>query len=291
MHCLIFSTPCSLISNASCIWFCYSHPGWHRQTSHFVLYLSLPMTFMCAFVGTLQVSSKNFSWSRKEKLSVSVRQTVFSSWRRSSRGNSQMMTAIVKGQISPCGFASDCMFISFWSGRDSKPLSHSPHSPNSWSSACHWNRLRDDPGDRGKVAVCHITSVLVEKTSFAAVLCHWLTSFFLWFVLLCSGWTHGLRCHISPIKKSKSIALPRMVVWAYFDQARWRPQHKKVFFLVKNCIQISSYSMQGYREAYNGINWGHYEDIWTSRQVITELTYCRDTQPYIFTFTSTGYLA
>lgn len=167
MRYLIFlSTPCTLISNASCIWFCYSHPGWHGQTSHFLLYLSLPMTFMCSFVGTLQVSSKNFSWSRKEKLSGFC-QTVFSSWRRSSRGNSQMMTAIVKGQISPCGFASDCMFISFWSGRDSKPLSHSPHSPNSWSSACHWNRLRDDPGDRGKVAVCHITSVLVEKTSFA----------------------------------------------------------------------------------------------------------------------------
>lgn len=185
------------------------------------------MTFMCSFVGTLQVSSKNFSWSRKEKLSGFC-QTVFSSWRRNSRGNSQMMTAIVKGQISPCGFASDCMFISFWSGRDSKPLSHSPHSPNSWSSACHWNRLRDDPGDRGKVAVCHITSVLVEKTSFAIFLCHWLTSYFLWFVLLCNGWTHGPRCHISPIKRSKSIALPfifntssssSMVVWAYFGQS------------------------------------------------------------------------
>lgn len=119
-------------------------------------------------------------------------QRAFSSWRRSSRGNSQMMTAIVKGQISPCGFASDCMFISFWSGRDSKPLSRSPHSPNSWSSACHWNRLRADPGDRGKVAVCHPTSVLERKISFAvfffALQCHWLTSYFLWFVLLYSSW-------------------------------------------------------------------------------------------------------
>lgn len=132
--------------------------------------------FLC---GALQVSSaKLFLKQRGETFRFC--QKAFSSWRRSSRGNSQMMTAIVKGQISPCGFASDCMFISFWSGRDSKPLSRSPHSPNSWSSACHWNRLIADPGDRGKVAVCHPTSVLARKTSSAVFFFilqrDWLTS-------------------------------------------------------------------------------------------------------------------
>lgn len=98
--------------------------------------------------GTASFHQKLFLKQKRETFRFCQR--ALSSWRRSSRGNSQMMTAIVKGQISPCGFASDCMFISFWSGRDSKPLSCSPHSPNTWSSACHWNRLRADPGDRGK---------------------------------------------------------------------------------------------------------------------------------------------
>lgn len=119
---------------------------------------------LCA--GRREFPPKLFLKQKKRNFPGSARKA-FSSWRRSSRGNSQMMTAIVKGQISPCGFASDCMFISFWSGRDSKPLSRSPHSPNSWSSACHWNRLMADPGDRGKVAVCHPTSVLAKKTSSA----------------------------------------------------------------------------------------------------------------------------
>lgn len=121
----------------------------------FSLCCSSSVTFMYSFVGTLGVSSINFSWSRNEKLSIFFCQRVFSSWQWSSWGKSQTMTAIVKGQISPCGFASDCMFISFWSIEDSKPLSHSPHSLNGWSSACHWNRLRADPEDMEKVAVCH----------------------------------------------------------------------------------------------------------------------------------------
>lgn len=53
-----------------CVWFCYSHPGWHLQTSFFTLLLLLLPTFMCSFVGTLWVSSLNFSWSRNEKLSI-----------------------------------------------------------------------------------------------------------------------------------------------------------------------------------------------------------------------------
>lgn len=156
--------PCSLISCPPCIWFCYSHPGWHLLTSHFC-FTPFSTTFMCSFVGRCKFPPKLFPKQKRETFRFC--QKAFSSWRRSSRGNSQMMTAIVKGQISPCGFASDCMFISFWSGRDSKPLSRSPHSPNSWSSACHWNRLIADPGDRGKVAVCHPTSVLARRTSSA----------------------------------------------------------------------------------------------------------------------------
>lgn len=169
--------PCSLISRPPCIWFRYSHPGWHLLTSHFCL-TPISMTFMCSFVGRCKFPPKLFLKQKGETFRFC--QKAFSSWRRSRRGNSQMMTAIVKGQISPCGFASDCMFISFWSGRDSKPLSRSPHSPNSWSSACHWNRLIADPGDRGKVAVCHPTSVLARKTSSAVFFFFlqrdWLTS-------------------------------------------------------------------------------------------------------------------
>lgn len=168
----------------------------------------LPTTFMWCFVGHCKFPPKLFL--KQKRGTFRFCQRAFSSWRRSSRGNSQMMTAIVKGQISPCGFASDCMFISFWSGRDSKPLSRSPHSPNSWSSACHWNRLRADPGDRGKVAVCHPTSVLERKISFAVF------SFFLSMSLtdqlpytVCSTvqWlmnTHKLCCQLINIFHSKS---------------------------------------------------------------------------------------
>lgn len=148
----------------------------------FLLYPPSVRLSCVPFVGRFKFPPKLFLKQRRETFRFC--QKAFSSWRRSSRGNSQMMTAIVKGQISPCGFASDCMFISFWSGRDSKPLSRSPHSPNSWSSACHWNRLIADPGDRGKVAVCHPTSVLAMKTSSAVLsfffysLTEWPVSFY-----------------------------------------------------------------------------------------------------------------
>lgn len=150
-------------------------------------------------------------------------QGALSSWRRSSRGNSQMMTAIVKGQISPCGFASDCMFISSWSGRDSKPLSRSPHSPYSWSSACHWNRLRADPGDRGKVAVCHPTSVLARKISFTVLFFFFVFTMSLTDQLLfrvrstCEQLievkTHTHKPHCWLIKKKKSIPKPYDSIW------------------------------------------------------------------------------
>lgn len=65
--------------------------------------------FLC---GALQVFPAKL-FPEAERGTFRFCQRAFSSWRRSSRGNSQMMTAIVKGQISPCGFASDCMFISF----------------------------------------------------------------------------------------------------------------------------------------------------------------------------------
>ena len=165
MHYLIsLCLPCSLISHPARIWFRYSHPGWHLPTSHFCFTTSLWLSCVPLW-GTASFLQKLFLKQKRETFRFC--QKAFSSWRRSSRRNSQMMTAIVKGQISPCGFASDCMFISFWSGRDSKPLSRSPHSPNSWSSACHWNRLIADPRDRGKVAVCHPTSVLAKQTSSA----------------------------------------------------------------------------------------------------------------------------
>lgn len=161
---ILFCMPCCLISCPPCIWFCYSHPGWHLLTSHFC-FSFLSTTFMLFLCGLLRVSSKTFPAA--ERVTFRFCQKAVSSWQRSSRGNSQMMTAIVKGQISPCDSASDCMFISFWSGRDSKPLSRSPHSPNSWSSACHWNRLRADPGESGCLLP---TSVLAERMSSAVLL-------------------------------------------------------------------------------------------------------------------------
>lgn len=185
--------PRGVISHPPCIWFYYSRQGWHLQTTFFSRFTPpLSRRLSCVPLwGAASFPAKLFP--EAERGTFRFCQRAFSSWRRSSRGNSQMMTAIVKGQISPCGFASDCMFISFWSGRDSKPLSRSPHSPYSWSSACHWNRLRADPGDRGKVAVCHPTSVLARKISFTvffffSLQCHWLTSYFLWFALLVSSW-------------------------------------------------------------------------------------------------------
>lgn len=184
--------PCGVISHPPCIWFYYSRRGWHLQTTFFPALPPLSRRLSCVPLwGAASFPAKLFP--EAERGTFRFCQRAFSSWWRSSRGNSQMMTAIVKGQISPCGFASDCMFISFWSGRDSKPLSRSPHSPYSWSSACHWNRLRADPGDRGKVAVCHPTSVLARKISFTVLFffslqCHWLTSHFLWLVLLVSSW-------------------------------------------------------------------------------------------------------
>lgn len=160
--------------------------------------------FLC---GALQVSSQNFSRSRKRE-TLGLCQRGFSSWRRSSRGNSRMMTGIVKGQISPCGFASDCMFISFWSGRDSKPLSRSPHSPNSWSSACHWNRLRADPGDRGKVAVCHPTSVLAREISSAVFyFCFKMSMADHVFMVSCTVRTHELHCCLFAVKVESTIVL------------------------------------------------------------------------------------
>lgn len=168
------------------------------------LYPSRQLPCLPFFVGRCTFPPKTFPEAEKRNF-FRFCQKAFSSWRRSSRGNSQMMTAIVKGQISPCGFASDCMFISFWSGRDSKPLSCSPHSPNSWSSACHWNRLIADPGDRGKVAVCHTTSVLARKTSSAVCV------FFLSFLYNMIDWPlcfHGLfyetRCKSYLFWKKKS---------------------------------------------------------------------------------------
>lgn len=151
--CSISSSPCP----KACIWLCYSHPGRHLWTSFFTLLLLLCDFHVLLFGDTASFLPKLFLKQKWETFHFFFCQRAFSSWRRSSRGKSQMMTAIVKGQISPCGFASDCMFISFWSSEDSKPLSRSPHSLNGWSSACHWNRLRADPGDMGKVAVCHPT--------------------------------------------------------------------------------------------------------------------------------------
>lgn len=140
--------------------FRYSHPGSHLPTS-------LSDFHVFPFYGVLRVvlfpPIRNFfSQSTKRQTCLHLPRKAFSCWRRSSRGSSQTMTAIVKGQISPCGFASDCMFISFWSGRDSKPLSRSPHSSNSWSSTCHWNRLMVDPGDRGGKWL-FVTSVLARR--------------------------------------------------------------------------------------------------------------------------------
>lgn len=76
----------------------------------FLLYPLLD-DFHVFFCGVLQVFPELLLKQKRETFRFC--QKAFSSWRRSSRGNSQMMTAIVKGQISPCGFASDCMFISF----------------------------------------------------------------------------------------------------------------------------------------------------------------------------------
>jgi len=160
---ILYCLPYSLISHPPCIWFCYFHPRLTPPEFSFLLYPLLDGCYVF-FCGALQVSSRTFFLKQKEETFQSYQKALWSWW-RSSWANSQMMTAIVKGQISPCGFASDCMFISFWSSRDSKPLSCSPHSPNSWSSACHWNRLIADPGDRGKEAVCHPTSVLAKKFS------------------------------------------------------------------------------------------------------------------------------
>lgn len=158
--------PPKLHISPPCIRLCYSHPGRHLQSS-----FSTSLLLLCDFHVLLYGDTASFlpKLFPKQKMRnfpgfFFFCRRAFSSWRRSSRGKSQMMTAIVKGQISPCGFASDCMFISFWSSEDSKPLSRSPHSLNSWSSACHWNRLRADPGDMGKVAVCHPTSDLLETS-------------------------------------------------------------------------------------------------------------------------------
>lgn len=164
MHYLISAcVPCSLIPRPPPFWFPLFSP---RLTPPDFSSLRVPPLLkhfhVFPFCETPQVSLAlwNFFFffffpgARREKLSCFLPRKAFSSWRSSRRGSSQTMTAIVKGQISPCGFASDCMFISFWSGRDSKPLSRSPHSPNSWSSACHWNRLMADPGDRGGGSGC-----------------------------------------------------------------------------------------------------------------------------------------
>lgn len=174
-----------------------------QDFSFFAWQLScVPLWGHCKFLP------KTFPEAEKRNFPVSC-QRAFSSWWRSSRGNSQMMTAIVKGQISPCGFASDCMFISFWSGRDSKPLSCSPHSPNTWSSACHWNRIRADPGDRGKVAACHQTSVLVTKTSFAFFfffynVIEWPATFYGLFYSRVVDRTHQLHCQVISSEKVRA---------------------------------------------------------------------------------------
>lgn len=106
--------PPKLHVSPPCIRFCYSHPGRHLQSSFFTSLLLLCDFHVLLYGDTASFLPKLFPKQKTRNFpGFFFCRRAFSSWQRSSRGKSQMMTAIVKGQISPCGFASDCMFISF----------------------------------------------------------------------------------------------------------------------------------------------------------------------------------
>lgn len=114
----------------------------------FWLFLLPSVTFMMFFFVGMATFLQNFFFSEAKKKTFCFSYNESLLILRREVEKTQMMTAIVKGQISPCGFASDYMFIWVWSSHDSKPQPRRLHSPNSWSSACHWNRLIADPEDR-----------------------------------------------------------------------------------------------------------------------------------------------